>query len=150
MPVERCTPCSASTSRRIHRLGAYLALKLISVVVPKISICDVCHRHPSPAMSRIARNPATLGKRAEHMIELVSRARRLGREIAPVVGVDRAVQRHPPRDIDACAREPIKLARVRTSTSAKHTWCRATSSKPKSTSRHWREFVSFPARNTMI
>ena len=46
------------------------------------------------------------------MIELVSRMRRLGREIAPIVGVDRAVQRHPPEDIDAGAREPIKLARV--------------------------------------
>jgi hypothetical protein len=40
-------------------------------------------------MSRIARNPAKLGKRAEHMIELVSSARCLGSEIAPVVGVDR-------------------------------------------------------------
>ena len=46
------------------------------------------------------------------MIELVSSARRFGREITPVVGVDRAMQRHPPRDIDAGAREPVKLARV--------------------------------------
>jgi hypothetical protein len=46
------------------------------------------------------------------MIELVSSARRLGREIAPVVGVDRAMQGHPPGDIDAGARESVKLARV--------------------------------------
>ena len=46
------------------------------------------------------------------MIELVSSARRLGREIAPVIGVDRAMQGHPPDDIDAIAREPVKLARV--------------------------------------
>jgi hypothetical protein len=69
-----------------------------------------CLSSPSPpAMSRIARNPARLGKRAEHMIELVSSARRLGREIAPVVGVDRAMQGHPPGDIDAGARESVKL-----------------------------------------
>lgn len=30
MPVERSTRCSASTSRRFHGLGPYLALKLIS------------------------------------------------------------------------------------------------------------------------
>src|SRR5262245_27606629 len=46
---------------------------------------------PSPAMSRIARNPAKL---AEYMIELMSRARRLGRERAPIVGGDRTMQRH--------------------------------------------------------
>ena len=57
-------------------------------------------------------HPCRLGKRAEHRIKLVSRARRLGREIAPVFGVDRPVQWHPPADIDACAREPVKLARV--------------------------------------
>lgn len=56
--------------------------------------------------------PCRLGKRAEHRIKLVSRARRLGREIAPVFGVARPVQWHPPADIDACAREPVKLARV--------------------------------------
>jgi hypothetical protein len=56
------------------------------------SIRDVSHRHP-PAMSRIAQN---LAKLAEHMIQLMSRARRLGREITPIVGGDRAMQRHSP------------------------------------------------------
>ena len=39
---------------------------------------------------------------------------------------------------------------ARTNTSAKPTWCKAISPKPKRTSRHWREFASSPARNTMI
>jgi hypothetical protein len=62
-----------------------------------------------PAMSRIARNPARLGKRAEHMIELVSSARRLGREIAPVVGVDRANAGAPARR-HRCRRERVRQA----------------------------------------
>jgi len=53
-----------------------------------------------------------LGERAEHMNELVSTPRRLGCEIAPVAGVDRTIQRHPPADLNARAREPFKLARV--------------------------------------
>jgi hypothetical protein len=46
------------------------------------------------------------------MIELVPSARRLSREIAPVVSVDRAMQRHSPDDIDAVTREPGKLTGV--------------------------------------
>jgi hypothetical protein len=69
-----------------------------------------CLSSPSPpAMSRIARNPARLGKRAEHMIELVSSARRLGREIAPVVGVDRANAGAPARR-HRCRRERVRQA----------------------------------------
>jgi hypothetical protein len=33
-------------------------------------------------------------------------------QVAPVVGVDRAGARHPPADIDAGARELVKLSRV--------------------------------------
>ena len=44
------------------------------------------------------------------MIQLMARARRLGREIAPIVGGDRAMQGHSPRDIDAGAREFLELA----------------------------------------
>ena len=65
-----------------------------------------------PVRSETARNPTGLRKRVEHMIELVSGARRLGGEAAPVVGVDGGMQRHPPCDIDASARERVKLARV--------------------------------------
>ena len=68
--------------------------------------------HPQDRLNRHAaslRRVGRLGKRAEHMIELVARARRLGREIAPVVGVDRAVQRHPQGDIDAGAESPSSL-----------------------------------------
>src|SRR5262249_32803780 len=55
---------------------------------------------------------ASLGKCAENMIELVSRARRLGSEIAPVVGVDWPMQRHPSDDSDAAAKEAVKLAGI--------------------------------------
>src|SRR5262245_65433138 len=46
------------------------------------------------------------------MIELMSTASRLSREIAPVAGVDRAMQRDPPGDIDARTREPVNVGRV--------------------------------------
>jgi hypothetical protein len=46
------------------------------------------------------------------MTELVSRARRLSREMAPVVDIDPAVQRQPAGDIDACASQTVKLARA--------------------------------------
>src|SRR5262245_35833206 len=60
----------------------------------------------------IARDPAKLRKLGEHMIKLVPSARRLGREIAPVVGVDRAMERHSSADIEAGASESLKFAWV--------------------------------------
>src|SRR5262245_2041695 len=71
--------------------------------------CSLLDRSLSRASSWIARRPAKL---AVHMIQVMSGARRLGREIAPIVGGDRPMQGHAPRDIDAGARELLELARV--------------------------------------
>ena len=46
------------------------------------------------------------------MIELVARARRFGREIAPVVGIDGTMQRNAPDHLDAGLGEAVELGRI--------------------------------------
>ena len=46
------------------------------------------------------------------MIELVSGARRLGGEITSVVGIDRPLQRHASRYVDAGIGEAVELRRI--------------------------------------
>ena len=46
------------------------------------------------------------------MIELVAGARRLRRQIAAVVGIDRRLERHPAGDLDAGLGETVELGRV--------------------------------------
>src|SRR3954447_9058268 len=53
-----------------------------------------------------------LGKRSEQVIELMAGARRLGGEIAPVVGIDRAMQRDAAAHLNASLGETVELGRI--------------------------------------
>ena len=67
----------------------------------------------SAPLRRPFRRVVGIGKRIQEVvIKLVPGARRLGGEVASVVGVDRALQRNPADDIDTRAGKAIELSRV--------------------------------------
>src|SRR4051794_1045798 len=111
-----CTQREADDRRLMQRAGDFLKAQLSETATRR--------SHVSVPLVGQASDPATLGRsalvrcsgfrdeRTQHVIEMMPGACGLGRKIARIVGIHRALQRDASRNINSGLREPLQLCRI--------------------------------------
>ena len=118
----RCGPCCSMAPSGRQRIEVALSASRISgdVSSPTRRRVDAVMRTLSPDQrasrravvgDRLLRADGRLGQRRKQMVELVAGPRRLGGEIAAVVGVDRSLQRNAAGNLDPGLGKAVELGR---------------------------------------